>query len=73
MAQGLKMLWKITEIIFNNESLFLPTKRPTKRASDAGDLRQSQAASHALAFFWLDGFAVPPYQMLVMNLSLSWQ
>ncbi len=24
-----------------------------------GILRQSQAASYALAFFWLDGFAVP--------------
>jgi hypothetical protein len=24
-----------------------------------GILRQSQAVSHALAFFWLDGFAVP--------------
>jgi hypothetical protein len=24
-----------------------------------GILRKSQAVSHALAFFWLDGFAVP--------------
>ena len=24
-----------------------------------GTLRQSQAVSYALAFFWLDGFAVP--------------
>jgi len=24
-----------------------------------GILRTSQAVSHALAFFWLDGFAVP--------------
>jgi hypothetical protein len=24
-----------------------------------GILRQSQAVSYALAFFWLDGFAVP--------------
>jgi len=24
-----------------------------------GILRQSQAVSHALSFFWLDGFAVP--------------
>ena len=24
-----------------------------------GSLRTSQAVSHALAFFWLDGFAVP--------------
>jgi len=37
------------------------SKRPTKCVPDAGALRvrQSQAVFYALAFFWLDGFAVP--------------
>ena len=36
-----------------------PINCPTKRAPDAGDSAASQAVSHALSFFWLDGFAVP--------------
>jgi len=28
-------------------------------APDAGDLRRFRAVPYALAFFWLDGFAVP--------------
>ena len=34
-------------------------KRPTKRAPDAGDSAAISSSFHALAFFWLDGFAVP--------------
>jgi hypothetical protein len=34
-------------------------KRPTKRAPDAGDSAHIPSIFHALAFFWLDGFAVP--------------
>ena len=34
-------------------------KRPTKRAPDAGSLARFQAFFYALAFFQLDGFAVP--------------
>jgi len=33
--------------------------RPTKRAPDAGDSAPFSSSFHALAFFWLDGFAVP--------------
>jgi len=32
----------------------------TKRAPDAGDSAHIPSLFHALAFFWLDGFAVPP-------------
>jgi len=32
---------------------------PTKRAPDAGDSAHIPSIFHALAFFWLDGFAVP--------------
>ncbi len=31
----------------------------TKRAPDAGDSAHIPSLFHALAFFWLDGFAVP--------------
>jgi hypothetical protein len=31
----------------------------TKRAPDAGDSAHTSSSFHALAFFWLDGFAVP--------------
>ena len=31
----------------------------TKRAPDAGDSAAISSSFHALAFFWLDGFAVP--------------
>jgi len=34
-------------------------QRPTKRAPDAGDSAHIPNSFHALAFFWLDGFAVP--------------
>ena len=34
-------------------------QRPTKRAPDAGDSAHIPSSFHALAFFWLDGFAVP--------------
>ncbi len=40
----------------------IPNKRwLTKHAPDAGILRHAscQAVFYALAFFWLDGFAVP--------------
>ena len=33
--------------------------RPTKRAPDAGDSAHIPSSFHALAVFWLDGFAVP--------------
>ena len=37
-----------------------------------GILRQSQAVSYALAFFWLDGFAVPaPAQVPITALVKS--
>jgi hypothetical protein len=32
-------------------------------------LRQSQAVSHALAFFWLDGFAVPAPAQVIQTVS----
>ena len=31
---------------------------PTKRAPDAGESAHIPSSFHALAFFWLDGFAV---------------
>jgi hypothetical protein len=35
-----------------------------------GILRTSQAVSHALAFFWLDGFAVPAPAQVTQTVSL---
>jgi hypothetical protein len=35
------------------------TNCPTKRAPDAGDSAAISGSFYALAFFWLDGFAVP--------------
>jgi len=35
------------------------------------DLRQSQAVFYALAFFWLDGFAVPAPAQVSHSRSLS--
>ncbi|MCC6972221.1 MAG: zinc ribbon domain-containing protein [Phycisphaerales bacterium] len=37
----------------------LQKSRLTKRAPDAGDSAAISSIFHALAFFWLDGFAVP--------------
>ena len=38
-----------------------------------GSLRKSQAVSHALAFFWLDGFAVPaPAQVPTGQAANHW-
>ena len=34
-----------------------------------GILRKSQAVSYALAFFWLDGFAVPAHQRLTQTVG----
>jgi len=34
-----------------------------------GILRQSQAVFHALAFFWLDGFAVPAPAQVTQTVS----
>ena len=42
----------------SNESCAIQ-KRPTKRAPDAGDSAAISGSFYALAFFWLDGFAVP--------------
>jgi hypothetical protein len=35
-----------------------------------GILRQSQAVFYALAFFWLDGFAVPAPAQVTQTVSL---
>ncbi len=35
-----------------------------------GILRQSQAVSYALAFFWLDGFAVPTPAQVTQTVGL---
>jgi len=35
-----------------------------------GILRQSQAVSYALSFFWLDGFAVPAPAQVTHTVSL---
>ncbi len=46
---------------FLNGRHFQEQRRLTTSAPDAGALRvrKTQAVSHALSFFWLDGFAVP--------------
>ena len=36
----------------------LRSSQPTKRAPDAGESAHIPSLFHALAFFWLDGFAV---------------
>ncbi len=35
-----------------------------------GILRKSQAVSHALSFFWLDGFAVPAPAQVTQTVGL---
>ena len=42
-------------------------KRLTKRAPDAGDSAHIPSLFHALAFFWLDGFAVPTPAQVMSN------
>jgi hypothetical protein len=63
------------------ETAFHPLAAQQSMHLTLGILRQSQAFSHALAFFWLDGFAVPaPAQVtqtvgknLAVNLSCVFQ
>jgi len=43
--------------------------RPTKRAVDAGDSAAISGSFLALAFFWLDGFAVPAPAPLTHTVS----
>ena len=45
--------------------------RPTKRAPDAGDSAAISISFHALAFFWLDGFAVPAPAQVTQTVSPS--
>ena len=42
-----------------NGKVFEINSRPTQRAPDAGDSAYIPSIFHALAFFQLDGFAVP--------------
>jgi hypothetical protein len=46
-------------VVFFQSSFWQAQSCPTKRAPDAGDSAQISRVSHALSFFWLDGFAVP--------------
>ncbi len=58
----------------SNQSVLYPKRGLTKRAPDAGILRKSQAVSYALAFFWLDGFAVPAPAQVTQSVSpLPWK
>ena len=47
------------EYIIPPLKVLVKNRRPTKRAPDAGDSAAISSSFHALAFFWLDGFAVP--------------
>ena len=49
---------------------FLMQKRPTKRAPDAGDSAHIPSLFHALAFSWLDGFAVPAPAQVTQTVGL---
>jgi len=42
----------------------------TKRAPDAGDSAHIPSSFHALAFFWLDGFAVPAPAQVTQTVGL---
>jgi len=60
----LKMNIMLQNIYQNYESSSSTCSHRQKTAQQSvhltlGILRQSQAVSYALAFFWLDGFAVP--------------
>ena len=44
--------------------------RLTKRAPDAGDSAAISSSFYALAFFWLDGFAVPAPAQVTQTVGL---
>jgi len=48
-------------------------KPPNKAHLTLGILRQSQAVFYALAFFWLDGFAVPAPAQVTQAVRRPWQ
>ena len=44
-------------------------RRPTKRAPYAGNSAHIPSSFHALAFFWLDGFAIPAHPQVTQTVG----
>jgi hypothetical protein len=56
----------------DHDLFFLPQRAAQQSVHlTLGILRKSQAVSHALAFFWLDGFAVPAPAQVTQ--TVGWQ
>ena len=55
-------------LVFNQRALRKASQQSVHLT--LGILRQSQAVSYALAFFWLDGFAVPAPAQVTQTVSV---